>query len=253
MLTNKVALVTGGSGGIGRAIVERLFRAGAAVAIHCGKRVEAAQALAAQLDDSGQRTFVTQANVASWPEVTAMTQQVIQRFGRLDILVNCAGAGVSRDSALALTQEDWDMAVDLNFKGAGYCCQEAIGWMKEHGGGHIVNISTSAIYAPRGGTIPYSASKAAVINMTRALALEFGPDNIWVNAVAPGPTETEMVKQFFTPERLAKTVGEIPLRRIAQPEDIAGAVLFLLSDDAKMLTGQTLVVDGGRSLRHLES
>jgi NAD(P)-dependent dehydrogenase (short-subunit alcohol dehydrogenase family) len=138
-------------------------------------------------------------------------------------------------------------------KGSAYCAMEAIQWMKEQGGGDIVNIATSAIYAPRGGTIPYSAAKAAVVNMSRALAWEFGPCGIRVNVVAPGPTETDMVKMFFTPDRLAKTIQEVPLRKICQPEDIAGAVCFLLTSDAAMITGQTLVVDGGRSLRHLES
>ncbi|CUH94925.1 hypothetical protein P22_0994 [Propionispora sp. 2/2-37] len=253
MLKSKVALVTGGSRGIGKAIVERLYKEGASVAINCANSTDDAGKLAFSLDESEERAKVYQANVAAWSEVKTMFQQVINDFGGLDILVNCAGLGISRDSALALSQQDWDLAVDVNFKGSGYCCIEAINWMKNHGGGNIVNISTSAIFAPRGGTIPYSASKAAVVNMTRALAWEFGPDHIRVNAVAPGPTETDMVKMFFTPERLEKTIREIPLRKIARPEDIAGAVFYLLTTDAAMMTGQTLVIDGGRSLRHLES
>ncbi|SHI62547.1 SDR family NAD(P)-dependent oxidoreductase [Propionispora hippei] len=250
---NKVALVTGGSRGIGKAIVERLFREGAKVAINCATSVAEAQKVADSLDASGSSTAVFQANVAVRQEVRDMFARIIERFGRIDILINCAGLGISRDSALALSQEDWDRGIDVNFKGSAYCATEAIHWMKEQGGGDIVNIATSAIYAPRGGTIPYSASKAAVVNMSRALAWEFGPCGIRVNVVAPGPTETDMVKMFFTPERLAKTIQEVPLRKICQPEDIAGAVCFLLTSDAVMITGQTLVVDGGRSLRHLES
>lgn len=253
ILENRVALVTGGSRGIGKAIVERLAREGASVAINCSKSVEDAELLAKKIDATGKKAKVFKADVSSWQEVKAMMRSVIDTFGSIDILVNCAGFGVSKDSALDLTQEDWDKGVDINLKGSGYCCIEAIKWMKEHGGGDIVNISTSAIYAPRGGTTPYSAAKAAIVTMSRALAWEFGPYNIRVNVLAPGPTETEMLKLFFTPERKEKTIKEVPLRRISQPEDIAGAVLYFLSSDSRMITGQTLVVDGGRSLRRLES
>jgi 3-oxoacyl-[acyl-carrier protein] reductase len=253
ILSGKVALVTGGSRGIGKAVVERLAREGAKVAINCSNSIESAEKVAKSLDPGGEDIKVFKANVAIWDEVKVMFKDILKDFGRIDILVNCAGVGVSKDSALVLTQEDWDNAVDINLKGSGYCCTEAIRWMKENGGGNIVNISTSAIYAPRGGTIPYSAAKAAVVTMTRALAWEFGPDNIRVNVVAPGPTETEMLGLFFTPERKAKTEKEIPLRRMSKPEDIAGTVFYFLTPDAAMVTGQTIVADGGRSLRRLDS
>lgn len=252
-LESKIALVTGGSRGIGRAVVERLYNEGAFIAVNCSKSVEEAKTYIRKLDSTGKRIKVFETDVSCWDRVKSMMKNVIDFFGGLNILVNCAGVGVSKNSALELTQEDWDRSIDVNLKGTGYCCIEAIEWMKEHGGGDIVNISTSAIYAPRGGTIPYSAAKAAVVTMSRALAWEFGPYNIRVNVVAPGPTETEMLKQFFTPERKQKTIKEIPLRRICQPEDIAGAVMYFLSNDSRMITGQTIVVDGGRSLRRLES
>ncbi len=244
-LKGTVALVTGGGTGIGRAASLLLGREGAAVAVNYSRSEAEAEETAAAIRASGARAMAVRADVADDAAVEAMVRRVVQEWGRLDVLVNNAGTTffVEHADLDALTEAMWDQILAVNLKGTYFCCRAAARIMRREGSGHIVNVASTAGLTGRGSSIAYCASKAGVISVTKSLAIALAPA-ILVNAVAPGFVETRWTagKDEFRARSLAGT----PLDRVAQPEDVADAILYLAKTD--FLTGQVITVDGGRSL-----
>jgi NAD(P)-dependent dehydrogenase (short-subunit alcohol dehydrogenase family) len=249
MLKGKVAVVTGASKGIGRAIAAELAKSGADIVINYCSSEKAAKDLKKIIEDLGSKAVLCCCDVSVPEQAKALIDLAVNEFGKIDILVNNAGIGLAPPSALDISNEDFARVIDINLKGTFYCSMEAIKEMMKNRSGKIIGISSSAVEQPRGGTAAYSASKSGVELLMRSLAQEFGPYGINVNTVAPGPTETEMLKDFFTPERKKEVESGIPLRRLAAPEDIAKTVLFLATDQSEYITGQKILVDGGRTIR----
>jgi 3-oxoacyl-[acyl-carrier protein] reductase len=247
-LKDQVALVTGGSRGIGRGIVQALARQGAKVAFVYRGRKEAADALVAEITGAGGTCKAIQADVAKPETAQQVVDQVIADWGRVDILVN--NAGVIRDGLFVrMEPSDWQTVIDTNLNGTFAFCRAVAGQMAlKQRAGRIINISSVAAEHVNAGQCNYAASKGAVNAFTRALAVELGSRNVTVNAVAPGFIETDMT------EAVRNKAGDfiqkklIPVRRLGKPADIAAAVVFLSGPGASYITGQVLTVDGGLSL-----
>jgi 3-oxoacyl-[acyl-carrier protein] reductase len=238
-LSGTVALVTGSSRGIGAGIAERLASDGAAVAVNYRSSEEAARNLARRIQSEGGRAEALQADVSQAGDVRQLFEETEERFGASpSIVVN--NAGVVLDAPLSDTEEaDFENVIGANVRGVFLVCREAARRMDA--GGRIVNLSSNAVRHPREGQAVYAASKAAIEPMTKVLAKELGEREITVNAVAPGATETDMM-----PEEAREVAPQMTaLGRLGQPEDIAGAVALLCSDDAGWITGQVVGVDGG--------
>ncbi|HEX5019422.1 MAG TPA: SDR family oxidoreductase [Candidatus Binatia bacterium] len=252
-LQGRVALITGGAGGIGGAVVRSLVKAGVGgVAINYRKSAKDADDLAAEMDRSGAKTLAIQADVKSDDQVRAMMKRIQAHFGRLDIVVNNAGVThwVKLSDLEGLTDAIWDEILDVNVKGA-FRCARAAAKLLEENQGMIVNVSSiSGVLAPTTmSSLAYGTAKAALIYMTRGLAVAMAP-KVRVNCVAPAFTDTPWMSQHFGADYLqviAKASAGYPMQRIATPEDIAGAILGLVTG-GDFVTGQTLIVDGGLSL-----
>jgi 3-oxoacyl-[acyl-carrier protein] reductase len=252
-LQGRIALVTGGAGGIGGAVVRRFAKAGASgVAINYRKSAKEAEELAAELERSGIKALAVQADVQHDDQVRAMMGKVAEHFGRLDIVVNNAGVThwVKLSDLEGLTDAIWDEIFDVNVKGA-FRCARAAAKLLESSGGMIVNVSSiSGVLAPSTiSSLAYGTAKAALIYMTRGLAVAMAP-KVRVNCVAPAFTDTPWMSQHFGAEYqqvISKASAAYPLQRIATPEDIAGAILGLVTG-GDFVTGQTVIVDGGLSL-----
>jgi 3-oxoacyl-[acyl-carrier protein] reductase len=243
MLEGKIALVTGGSRGIGRAIALLLAERGAKVALNYNRNLEEANAVAAAIESKGGQALVVQGDVSIAAEATALVEQTIKAYGRIDILVN--NAGITRDTLMMrMSETDWDAVLDTNLKGAYLCAKAVLRPMLKSKGGRIINISSVSGQAGSGGQANYSAAKAGLIGFTKALAREVGSRGITVNAVAPGFIETDMTNALSA-EFKQKIQDQIPLERFGKPEDVAEAVAFLASDAANYITGQVLAVNGG--------
>ena len=239
----KVALVTGASRGIGRAIALALAAEGADVAVNYAGSEAAAKEVAAEIEAMGRKAFVIQADIASTEASTAMVDAVVKEFGRVDVLVN--NAGITRDGLLRrMKEEDWDAVITTNLKGVFNCTKAAIKYMMKQKSGNIVNISSIVGVMGNAGQANYCAAKAGVIGFTKATAKEVAARGIRVNAIAPGFIKTDMTSVLSEKVVEAMLAG-IPLNRLGETEDIAKAVLFLASSDANYITGQTLHVDGG--------
>jgi NAD(P)-dependent dehydrogenase (short-subunit alcohol dehydrogenase family) len=243
-LRGKVALVTGAQQGIGRGIALAFAREGADVALNYLDDRAAAETVMQQVRAAGRRAALVQTDVARPAEVETMVARVLDELGGIDVLVNNAGV-YPRVPFLAMREIDWDLVLDVNLK-AGFFCAQATAQAMIDGGrrGSIINMASQAIRgAVRG--VHYSASKGGVVAMTRAIALELAPHGIRVNAIAPGLTDTAQPRYGNTEEELAVMASAVPLGRMAQPDDIAAVAVFLASDDARHVTGQTVHVNGG--------
>ena len=242
-LADRVALVTGGGRGVGQGIALALARAGARVGINYSRSRDAAEETAAEIRRLGGDAMTVRADVSVSAEVSTMIREVVDRLGTLDVLVNNAGVQ-TWSPLLEVTEADWDRVIDVNLKGCFLCTQAAARYMKDRGGGAIVNIGSGSNKMPFPNLAAYTASKGGIELLTRVAAVELGPLGIRVNCVAPGAIEIERTRQEL-PD-YAATWGRItPLRRIGTPDDVGSAVVFLASPDASFVNGQTLWVDGG--------
>lgn len=242
-LEGKVAVVTGASRGIGRAIALKLADEGAKVVVNYSGSQAKAEEVVAMIQENGGEAIAVKASVSQTEEVTALMDKAVKTFGSLDILVN--NAGITRDNLLMRMKEDeWDDVLATNLKGVFLCTKAVTRQMMKQRAGRIINISSIVGVAGNAGQANYVAAKAGVIGLTKTTAKELASRNILVNAIAPGFIETEMTDQL-SEELKQGMLTQIPLAKLGQPEDIAKAVAFLASDDANYMTGQTLHIDGG--------
>ena len=243
-LENKVAVITGGNRGLGRAIALALADAGANIVI-VGRNEEKNNEVVQEVRILGRKAISFSTDLRNIPAINKLVEKVVAQFGKLDIFVN--NAGVSHTQlALDIQEEDWDKVMDLNVKSLFFCCQAAGRVMKEQGYGKIINLAS--IYGAVGdvGIAPYTASKAAIINLTRSLALEWAKYGIQVNAIGPAYIETDMNrKEFSNPKVREKIVKKTATKRLGEPDDLGGAAILLASDASNYMTGQTIYVDGG--------
>lgn len=241
--TNRIAMVTGGSRGIGAAAVRLLARKGWRVAVGCYQNPDRARALCEELAAEGREAFPFRGDVASVAEMEAFARAVLDRWGRIDLLVN--NAGIAQQKLFTdVTEEEWDRIFAVNAKGLYTCCRAVVPHMVRRHAGNIVNVSS--VWGEVGASceVPYSAAKAAVIGFTKALAKELGPSGIRVNCVSPGVIATEM-NAALDPQTLEALREETPLGAIGTPEDAARAILWLAGEDSAFVTGQVIGVNGG--------
>lgn len=244
--TDKVAVVTGGSRGIGRAIALRLAEGGATVVVNYHRNEAAAAEVVDQIKANGGDALAVQADVSQVADAQALMAAAKKAFGSIDILVN--NAGTTRDTLIMrMSEEDWDIVIDTNLKGTFNCIKAASRQMMRQRSGRIVNITSVAGLAGNAGQANYASAKAGIIGLTKTIAKELGSRGVTCNAVAPGFVYTDLTSSL--PEELIQlAVDRTPLGRTGTPEDTAAAVAFLVSDDASFITGQTLAVDGGLAI-----
>jgi 3-oxoacyl-[acyl-carrier protein] reductase len=245
-LANKKALVTGASRGIGRGIALALAEQGAAVAVNYRSQAEEAEEVAAGIKKMGREAFAVQADVAVAGSVAKMFEEVKNKWGKLDILVN--NAGILKSAPFEeLGEEDWDQIIAVNLKGQFLCAKEAVKLMRA--GGRIINLASIASGGVGVGFINlahYTASKGGVVALTETMAIELGPKNINVNAIAPGVIESDMTKEMLADEKTKQgMLARLAKKRVGRPRDIGAAAAFLASDEADYITGTVLYVDGG--------
>ena len=237
-LTDKIAVVTGASAGIGRAIAERLAQEGATVVVNYGTSADKARAVVAGIETKGGKAIAVQADMSRIADARRLIQETVRRFGRLDILVNNAGMALFKP-LIETTEQEFDRVFALNTRGPYFTMQEAAKVIED--GGRIVNISTDGTHMGFPGVTAYLASKGALEQITKGLAHELASKGVTVNTVSPGFTETAML-----PDAFRETGAQMsPLKRLGTPEDIADVVLFIVTDQARWLTGQNIHASGG--------
>lgn len=240
-LSNRVALVTGSGRGIGKAIARRLSEAGATIVIN--DILDSAEATAEEIKTAGKPSLFVKANVTSSVEANQMFEKIISTFGKIDILVN--NAGIARDQLIVrMSDEEWDAVLNTNLKSVFICTRAALKYMMRQRWGRIINISSIVGIAGNPGQVNYCAAKAGIIGITRSVAKEMASRQITVNAVAPGFIDSEMTQKL--PDKVKEEYTKsIPLGYLGTPRDVAEAVAFFASEEARYITGQVLCVDGG--------
>lgn len=246
-LDGKVALVTGGGRGIGRAVALGLARAGADVVV-ASRKLPDLEKVAEEIRGLGRKSLAVAAHIGRVEEISNLVSGVKEEFGKIDILVNNAGTNPTMDQALDIDERAWDSIMNLNLKGLFFLSQAVARVMKEQGGGKIINIASVAGITPD--ILPvYSMSKAGVIMASKVMAQQWAQYNIRVNTVAPGLTRTQFSQALWSnPDILQGAMSRTPMGRIAEPEEIVGAIIFLASDASSYVTGQVIAVDGGISI-----
>ncbi|MBA3242378.1 MAG: 3-oxoacyl-[acyl-carrier-protein] reductase [Acidobacteria bacterium] len=245
--SGRAAIVTGATRGIGRAIAIELARRGASVSFNYAQSAEAAETLKGEIEALGARAAATQCDVASTEAAAEMVKQTMSDFGRIDFLIN--NAGIIRDNLiLRMKESDWDAVIDTNLKGAWNFSRAALRHMlRQEGGGSVLNIASISGVVGMAGQSNYSASKAGMIGLTKALAKEVASRNVSVNALALGLVATEMSQSLDEGYR-QKLLEQIPMKRFAEPSEVARIACFMLSDDARYITGQVIQADGGLAM-----
>jgi len=246
-LNEKTAVITGAGSGFGRGIATRFAREGARVAV-VDINLETAEEVAGEIGDAA---FAIQADVSQDADVSRMIQESVRRWGMLDILVNNAGTTHRNQPMTEVSEEEYERIFAVNVKSVFLSARHVVPQMKEQGHGIILNVASTAGVRPRPGLVWYNTSKGAMMTATKAMAIELAPEKIRVNAINPVAGETGMLHLFMgedTPEKRAQFISTIPLGRLSLPEDMAYAALFLCSDEAEMITGLCMEVDGGRCI-----
>jgi len=244
-LQGKVALITGASRGIGRAIALRLARAGATVVVS-SRRSESVQAVADEIVAAGGKALSVRAHVGKPEDVTALVEKTIETFGRVDVAVNNAGTNPHFGPLLTADESQWNKIFDINVTSMFRVCKAVAPHMEAQGGGKIINVASITGLRPSPGMGVYSVSKAAILMLTQVLAVELGRANIQVNAIAPGVIKTRFSEVLWqTPQISEPILSHTPLSRFGEPEDVAGLALYLASPDSNFVTGGVFVVDGG--------
>jgi NAD(P)-dependent dehydrogenase (short-subunit alcohol dehydrogenase family) len=244
-LQDRVALITGASRGIGRAIALRFAEAGAKVVVS-SRRLDNVQPVADEIANSGGDALAIQAHVGRPEDVTALVERTIETYGRLDVAVNNAATNPHFGPILTADEGQWDKILDTNTKGCFRVCKAVVPHMEAQGGGKIINLASIAGLRPQPGMGIYGISKSAIIMLTQVLALELGPANIQVNAIAPGVIKTRFSQLLWqTPQIADPILAHMPLGRFGEPEDVAGLALYLASPASEYVTGAVFVVDGG--------
>ena len=245
-LDGKVALVTGASRGIGRAVALKLSAEGAKVAINFAGNLAKAEEVKSEIESNGGEALLVQGNVADFNAVNEIVKKVVDAWGRIDILVN--NAGITRDNLLLkMSEENFDEVIATNLKGVFNCTKAVTKLMMKQRAGRIVNMSSVVALMGNAGQANYAAAKAGIIGFTKSVAKEFAPRGITVNAIAPGFIGTDMTNAI--PEKIKdEMLKNIPLGRFGNPEDVAEAVMFFVSEEAAYITGQVLCVDGGMAM-----
>jgi 3-oxoacyl-[acyl-carrier protein] reductase len=248
MLTNRIALVTGGSRGIGRAVCLKLASMGANVGINYVANPNAAKETLQRIEATGAKGFIVQFDVADAGSVQENIKEIINTYGQIDILVN--NAGITRDGLMArMKEDDWDSVLDTNLKGAFLCSKAVMRTMMKKKWGRIINVSSVVGFVGNGGQVNYSAAKAGLTGLTKSMARELAGRNITVNCVAPGYIVTDMT-DGLTENVQEALMAQIPLGTLGTVEDVAASVGFLASSDSNYITGQTLHVNGGMYMGH---
>ncbi|WP_382320864.1 SDR family NAD(P)-dependent oxidoreductase [Hydrogenophaga sp. UC242_50] len=246
-LAGRTALVTGAGKGLGRAIALGFAGAGADVVLMARTRADL-DAVAREVEALGRQALVAVADATDSRQVDAVVEQAVARFGRIDVLAHAAG-GSLRKPSVDVTDEEWDGVISANLSSTFKVCRAVGRHMLAQGGGSIINLSSTAGMRGRAGNAPYSAAKAAVINLSRALAMEWAPKGVRVNVLAPGRFLTPLTEaEMSVPEKYAAFVRQVPLGRIGRPEEIQDIAVWLASDASAYVTGSTITLDGGQTL-----
>ncbi len=246
-LKGKVAIITGGSRGIGRAIALAFAKAGADIVV-ASRKLDSCEAAAKEIEGLGGRALAVSAHAAKPDELENLVDETLRAFGKIDILVNNAGTNPHFGATIDIEKGAWDKTFDVNVNGVFLLIQLAFDkWMREHGGA-VINMASVAGLKPAPFTGTYCVTKAALIMLTRVLAAELGAFGIRVNAIAPGFIKTDMSKAVWTSDMFKEHVKTMPIPRIGETEDIVGAALYLASEASSFMTGETIVIDGGELL-----